>query len=432
MVSITKENNGKAARRRRQRLALVALFASVVGLVFLVHSRTDAPRSRRSVRASINDDLMPPDNLTEAQILDGIVKGDLILVDLLLHRMQETEEGVYEGAIGEFCAIDWTSHKVDPNLTPMYRDVIAQSCHKRHAIDLKKALQAVDERAEHLLTLTGVVFHESRCGSTLAANYLQVAQPEQHRVYSESGPPIAALRACDMTRCSDATAQALLQDTVRLMSVSNDPREHKLFFKIQSLGTRSLPLWQAAFPEIPWTFIYRDPVQVLMSQLKQGPARANCARFQRSPTQPAVLHELVGGRGTRFLQSLSPTEYCAVHLASLTTTAVQSLNDVGYVVNYSNIKERLPVIMEQVWGIPLDDAARDRLSAVSGQYSKGRGQQATTFQEDSQEKETLATPAMRHAAEEYLQDSYDRLEAASDEAWDRLQSGGGEETQQVE
>ena len=46
---------------------------------------------------------------------------------------------------------------------------------------------------------TGFVFHQSRVGSTLTANFL--GSDPQNLVFSESAPPAAAVLHCD--RCSD-------------------------------------------------------------------------------------------------------------------------------------------------------------------------------------------------------------------------------------
>jgi hypothetical protein len=118
-----------------------------------------------------------------------------------------------------------------------------------------------------VLNFTGAVFHESRCGSTLVANLLSAV---------ESSPPLKALCyvcGANYSRCSIDTVAAVLQDVVYLMSRTDDVNEECVFFKIQSAVSRNLPVFTKAFPNTPYLFVYREPVQVMMSHLKQGIGR---------------------------------------------------------------------------------------------------------------------------------------------------------------
>ncbi len=121
----------------------------------------------------------------------------------------------------------------------------------------------------HSLRTSGFVFHESRVGSTLAANSLVAMDPVKHRVYSEASPITTSLMACnEIERHCDMNANVeLVRDVVYLMGRSNNPLEQHQFFKVSSIGSKSIGLFRKAFPDIPWIFIYRDPVQTMMSHM---------------------------------------------------------------------------------------------------------------------------------------------------------------------
>jgi hypothetical protein len=90
---------------------------------------------------------------------------------------------------------------------------------------------------------TGVVFHETRCGSTLFANILAGLAPGRSRVYSESPPPVKALQACgsNYQYCDEDLHKALIRDVFYIMGrrpLSEEPNYS--FFKIQSIGTMSI------------------------------------------------------------------------------------------------------------------------------------------------------------------------------------------------
>ena len=264
------------------------------------------------------------------------------------------------------------------------------------------------------LKLSGVVFHESRCGSTLVANALAAMNPAENRVYSESAPPIAALRNfCgeDYSRCSLKQAARILSDIIYLMSRSRDPLEERVFFKIQSIGTRNIEVFQTAFPHTPWIFVYRDPVQVMMSQLANGPKYANCVRPRTGKS--SLVSGLSHFKGVR-IKDLSDEEYCALHLATITEAAVKAMQrdpQHGTAVNYAKLPEALYTdIIPNKFGVPLSTIEINNIIKISSVYSKGTSGRQGKFKDDSQHKEKSATTAVRDAARFFLDESYATLE----------------------
>ncbi len=268
-------------------------------------------------------------NLSEQEKVDLIVSGQVHLVNIIPgKKIFHSNENDYDGVIGHFCALNWSLHKNDPSKHPMFRDLVQKSsCNSEYIeYDLKEAVRLIrnadknnsyPDSDSHTMKPKGFVFHESRCGSTLAANALAAMEPSRHRVYSESTPPILALRACGMDGgkdCPIGTAVALFRDVVYVMGRTDDINEENLFFKIQSIGTKYIDIVLKAFPATPWIFIYRDPVQVMMSQLEVGAARANCVHQLRDV--PPSGMKLLQDRGLS-MKSLSPEEKCALHLVSI-------------------------------------------------------------------------------------------------------------------
>jgi hypothetical protein len=313
----------------------------------------------------------------------------------------------------------------------MFRDVRAQSplCDKEHlyqVADLQAvvaAMQAYDvahPQRVKVLELAGVVFQESRCGSTLVANLLQAADPVAHRVYAEAPPPFTAL--AEDRRYSAEQLVSLVQDVVYSMSRTTDPRESRVFFKIQSAGTRHLAVWQAAFSTVPWLFVFREPVQILMSHFRAGREsvrRANCARTFRQP--PALVTQRLQQEGRHTWRSQTHESffesYCAASLSTFTETVLTNLNEHAFPVAYSDLPDILwTTLLPHVWGISLDEAALQRLQATGQEYSKGRGAAAgQVFQGDSQAKEAQAWPAVQEAAATFLQESFTQLLAVAEE-----------------
>ena len=232
----------------------------------------------------------------------------------------------------------------------MFRFLVQQSagCNKPLQVDLNEAVQKAKEYdishgTQHHMTPKGFVFHESRCGSTLVANSLAAMDPSKNRVYSESHPPLQALQSCgdDQTLCNGNQAVQLFRDVVYLMGRTNDPMEENLFFKIQSLGSKSIAIATEAFPTVPWIYVYRDPVQVMMSHIKDGVRHANCVR--QLARSNSMVKNILNSKGLTF-SSLTPEQKCALHLVSSHTIfqfirQFQNLNLIIVLVFISNVIE---------------------------------------------------------------------------------------------
>jgi hypothetical protein len=328
----------------------------------------------------------------------------------------------------------------------MFQDLVAQSSgcrEKRWHFDLREVATLARARdadkgtkqslVPKLLDLSAVVFHESRCGSTLVANSFVGVNPSKHRVYSESAPVFEALdifcsqqdysflpparRSLRSQQSSSEVcsrpkqAGLVLHDVITLMSRSNDPKEMRVLFKFQSKLTRYLPVFLQAFPNTPWLFVFREPVQVLASYFRGTMENAawGCIRTQDNP--PYAVQQIAKRRGVNDASTLSSEDYCAAHLASLTEAAVYGLqsSSLGIAVDYKGLPTDLREIFSRRLGIPMGAAEINNLNQMSYHYSKGRPGQARAWKEDSQIKQHKATDQLREAAQTFLQDSYQRL-----------------------
>ena len=218
----------------------------------------------------------------------------------------------------------------------MFKDLLMNSrgCRKTIEINLSevvKEAKSIDAQYSKLLSTKevavphsippkGFVFHESRCGSTLVANSLAAVNPDKNRVYSESAPLITAMKIVSndinnpKSAKSEEDAKQFVKDVVYIMGRTHDPEEENLFFKIQSIGTTYIRSLRASFPDVPWIFIYRDPVQVMMSHMPKPTEHAVCLR-SRAVTPPG-LNDYVRSIDNRSFQSLTTYESCAAHLVS--------------------------------------------------------------------------------------------------------------------
>jgi hypothetical protein len=106
------------------------------------------------------------------------------------------------------------------------------------------------------LAPSGLVFHMSRCGSTLVAQML--AAVEENRVMAEPPALDDVLRQRSSLRLRTIVA-GLGQPAAA---------ESRYFLKLDCWHILDYELIREAFPDTPVVFLYRDPLEVLVSQMR--------------------------------------------------------------------------------------------------------------------------------------------------------------------
>ena len=170
---------------------------------------------------------------------------------------------------------------------------------------------------------TGFIFHLSRCGSTLLAQML--AALPRNIVVSEA-PPIDHLLRGKFEGANDDEKMAWLRGLLSALAQCRNGDEKQFFVKFDSWHVINLPLIRRAFPDVPWIFLYRDPIEVLASQLKQPAPHLvpNFGGFESG---------VVPASGTQ----ISPDEYCVRTLSHICASALEQLRSSGLPVNYSEL-----------------------------------------------------------------------------------------------
>jgi hypothetical protein len=244
---------------------------------------------------------------------------------------------------------------------------------------------------------SGFVLHMSRCGSTLVSQAL-AALPDAV-VLSEPNPIDQVLRAgLRNPALSDDQRVAWLR---WMLSALGQPRvggESRLFVKFDSWHTLDLPLIARAFPEVPWIFLYREPVEVMVSHQRERGAQM----------VPGMMLSLLKALGPEAL-SLSLDAYCARVLREICGAALRyrGLGNDRF-VNYSQLPEALWSEILPFFGVARDAAGLDAARRVLGVHAK-RPQQP--FSHDGAAKRAAATPELHDLAAQWVGPHFQQLEA---------------------
>jgi len=245
---------------------------------------------------------------------------------------------------------------------------------------------------------TGFVFHMSRSGSTLISQLL--AALPANIVISEA-PPIDAIM-----RANSASAEVTDEQRITwlrwMTSALSQPRrgeEQHFFVKFDAWHVLELPLIRHAFPRVPWLFVYRDPIEVLVSQLDHRGAHM----------VPGVIAPRFFDIDPNAVWKIEPEEFCARVLAALCQAALEHHGSGGLLINYKQLPEIVWTAISEFFGVNYSEAEMKNMKGKTKRHSKDP---SAAFLGDSTEKQRKATERMREAANNWLTPTYEKLEAA--------------------
>ena len=245
---------------------------------------------------------------------------------------------------------------------------------------------------------SGFIFHMSRCGSTLVSQML-AALPDTISL-SEPEPLDMIVQ---LPLVAQGVTPELHIEALRAMIAAlgrDRTGTDRYFIKLDSWHTLALPLFRQAFPDVPWIFLYREPVEVLVSQ----------ERMRGTQTAPGVLPPQIFGF-TDAEMSLPDVDYIARVLARTCEAVVNQWQlGGGLAVDYRDLPEAMFTRILPHFGIGPTPEERALLEAASGRDAKAP---TTEFKDDSSKKRDEASPATRAAADRHMAEIHARLQALS-------------------
>ncbi|MGQ2989584.1 MAG: sulfotransferase [Brevundimonas sp.] len=241
---------------------------------------------------------------------------------------------------------------------------------------------------------SGLIFHVSRCGSTWLTRLLG-GHPDT-LVLSE--PPLLDR----LIRCNDQTPRLERGCQIRAIravaGAMGRPRtetQSKVFIKLDAWHLLYADLILEAFPETPWIMLYRDPVEVLVSQLRQrglhmipGYLRADLIGPDAAAPLPAVEY------GARVLGALFER---GARLAA---------GPGGVAIDYAELPDAFVTKAATIFA--LDTARLDATEERTRIDAKRGG----VFIPDAAAKRADATPEVREACDRWVYPYFHALRAA--------------------
>ncbi|WP_095147340.1 MULTISPECIES: sulfotransferase family protein [unclassified Pseudomonas] len=237
------------------------------------------------------------------------------------------------------------------------------------------------------LAPSALIFHASRCGSTLISQML--AQLDNHLVVSEPPPLDTLLRSTLPPAERSAAIRGLL-------SAYGQPRrgvEQRLVIKLDAWNIAELALVRECFPDTPWLFVYRDPLEIAVSHLRRP-----------------GMHMVPGLIGASALDDgvpfAGPEDFIARRLGRLLQWAVEHCREfAGLAVNYSELPGAMDGRLAEFFALNAEQ--RVQVFSNVNQHAK---QPTERFVADGAGKQHEASQLLRERVECWARAPYEALE----------------------
>jgi hypothetical protein len=174
--------------------------------------------------------------------------------------------------------------------------------------------------------------------------------------------------------------------------------EENYFVKFNSWGLLSHSLIRAAFPDTRWVCLYRDPVEVMVSQL-----RRDSLNFYYLREKPFTSVPLKSRVSMSLVEAMARTlgRYYEIYLAMAGPKVLM--------VNYNQLSDETYAHIIHHLGITVSENEWRTMIGESKIYSKATDRKEI-FRSDTTEKQREASPYVRQMAEAWAITSYRRLE----------------------
>jgi hypothetical protein len=260
-------------------------------------------------------------------------------------------------------------------------------------LKLEKELESVQP--------TGFIFHSSRCGSTLVANACRAINNSIVLSEANAIDKLIARFITDPGDVKTALYSVFLRGVVHALAQRRTGNEEHLFIKFSCCSFAQVELIKRIWPNVPWLFLYRDPVETIVSNLKDVPPWL-------LDNDRRVLSSIAGASPDEVAE-MSLEELCARTIGSLFSTAHRLANDGQLLLNYKQLS--LPVISSvlQFFKVSPSTAELETIEHGNRIYSK-EVSRTRPFVTDADAKQKLASETVCEAAAKWATKPYQLLE----------------------
>ncbi len=243
---------------------------------------------------------------------------------------------------------------------------------------------------------SGFIFHSSRCGSTFVANACRALDDAIVLSEANAVDKLIARFITDAAgdRVKESLYSVLLRAVVNALAYSTS--ERRVFVKFSCGSVSQLERIRRIWPDVPWIFLYRDPVETIVSNMTAVPAWLTDEDYR------ILAHIAATTPGA--VAAMSLEERCARSIGAFYSTAHSLADDHGMLLNYNQLS--ISTVLN-FFRVSASVEELERISSGSGTYSKETSRE---FVPDSDAKQNLASSSVRQFAQQFALGPYNLLE----------------------
>ena len=257
------------------------------------------------------------------------------------------------------------------------------------------ALDALDTAPS--LEPTALIFHLSRCGSTLASRLLAtlpttlvIAEPR----------PLNTLLMSDPAEIGEERLAARLRSLIRALGRHRLGAARHYIVKLSSWNIARLSVFRRAFPGVPLVWLQRTPIEVMGSLLADPPG---WLQLRQAPRQSEFLFGLPPAESA----ALDDAGYCARALATMLVNACRADDAGALLIDYRELPDAIWTRLAPALGMALSAEEIARMRDEARFHSKDP--QRRPFMGDAREKRVVSE-RVRHLAAQLVEPLYTALD----------------------
>lgn len=254
----------------------------------------------------------------------------------------------------------------------------------------------------------GIIFHISRCGSTLLANVLKTADNVLVLSESSSAGMLFARRAFINSpfppEGHDEARAMLLDCVVRLYAANPSGGAFRLVIKCHAASLMQIAAIRSIWPTVPFVVVIRNPAEVIVSNLTKPAGWVRCRQ------NPAHAHALFGW-AREAIERMSIEEYCARGIGQFCSSAMQVAAKTCKVLDYDQIDPETIHGVAKFFEMELPTSDNDFKKTLNT-YAKDP-RQMRRFAGDHEQKVKLCTREIEESVRRWSWKEYSELKALS-------------------
>lgn len=270
----------------------------------------------------------------------------------------------------------------------------------------------------------GFIFNVSKCGSTLLARML--SSLPKNLVISEDTVINKCLMPNDLMSEIDGFPDAYKTELFKgLISALGQPRlgvEENYIIRFSPKNVLELPFIKQIYPDVPWIFLYRDPVEVVVSDLVDRDSYKDISELVRqvlnlsainltriSPQHTHLAKQILDFSASEILQ-MSDEEFLARRNGIYSQMPVHFFDENALLMNYNQLlsESGLHQVLDR-FQIKSSDAEIATMLESLQVYSKENLRQQA-YQDDRATKQRMASKKLRNYVERWAMEPYLKLE----------------------